>query len=83
VNDPAAVGVPVIAPVDAFKASPFGNEPLATEYVYGRVPPEAVTWLENAAPTSPEFVAEQFIDGPAMIVYGQVEVATTPKASFT
>ena len=30
-NDPAAVGVPVMAPVDAFKLSPAGRLPVAIE----------------------------------------------------
>ena len=44
-NVPAAVGVPVIAPVDVFSDSPVGKLPTSA-YVYGAVPPDAVTdWL--------------------------------------
>jgi hypothetical protein len=35
---PATVGVPLIAP-DAESVSPAGNEPEATDHVYGVVPP--------------------------------------------
>ena len=42
----AVVGVPVIAPVEAFSDKPVGNEPEVTAYVYAAVPPDAVTvWL--------------------------------------
>ncbi len=36
-----AVGVPVIAPVAAFRVNPDGNTPLAKAQVYGEVPPDA------------------------------------------
>jgi hypothetical protein len=41
VNDevPDAVGVPVIAPVPAARASPLGSDPLLTDQVIGVVPP--------------------------------------------
>ena len=38
---PAAVGVPVIAPVVGVKLRPPGNEPLVIDQVYGGVPPLA------------------------------------------
>ena len=38
---PDAVGVPEIAPVEAFRVSPAGNEPLLTLQEYGVVPPLA------------------------------------------
>ena len=45
-NTPAVVGVPVMAPVAPLSASPVGRAPLVMAYVYGAVPPEAVTvWL--------------------------------------
>ena len=37
----AAVGVPVIAPVEAFKLAQDGKAPLVTDHVYGAVPPVA------------------------------------------
>ena len=36
---PAAVGVPVIAPVVVFRFRPAGRDPAATENVYGAIPP--------------------------------------------
>jgi hypothetical protein len=38
--DPAVPGVPDIVP-PAARLSPAGNDPLATDQVYGGVPPEA------------------------------------------
>jgi hypothetical protein len=35
------VGVPVIAPVDAFNISPAGSVPLVSVHIYGGVPPVA------------------------------------------
>jgi hypothetical protein len=40
-NVPAAVGVPVIAPVEAFRARPVGSDPEAMLHAYGFVPPVA------------------------------------------
>ena len=83
-NVPAAVGVPVTAPVDVFSVKPAGNVP-TIEYVYGELPPVTVSAaLLNTAPTSPVFpVARQVNCGPATIVYGQLPVAATPFASVT
>ncbi len=39
---PVVVGVPEITPVPAARVSPAGNVPLATDQVYGGVPPVAV-----------------------------------------
>ena len=83
VKAPAAVGVPVIAPVDAFSDSPAGNVPLATEKISGDVPPLTPTVALKAAFTSPELTDGQLIDGPLMMVKGQLLVATTPLASVT
>jgi hypothetical protein len=41
VNVPAAVGVPVMAPVEGFSVKPVGSEPLVIENVYGGTPPVA------------------------------------------
>ena len=38
----AAEGVPVIAPVEAFRVKPAGRVPLVSDQVYGRTPPVAV-----------------------------------------
>ena len=40
---PAAVGVPVTAPVLLFSVRPAGREPTETEYAYGAVPLLALT----------------------------------------
>jgi len=51
VLDPAAVGVPaIVAPV---RVSPAGNVPLASDQVYGAVPPDAASDCEYAVPTTP------------------------------
>jgi hypothetical protein len=45
VDDPAAVGVPVIAP-PADKLSPAGRDPFANDHEYPPVPPVAASvWL--------------------------------------
>jgi hypothetical protein len=38
-KEPAVVGVPLITPVDAFSASPGGNDPELSANEYGAVPP--------------------------------------------
>src|ERR1017187_9716450 len=84
VKVPAAVGVPVMAPVLVLTVRPAGSVPVATEKVNGPVPPETVmAGLLNATPTSPEFTAEQASEGPATMVKGQVPVATAPFLSVT
>jgi hypothetical protein len=45
-NDPAAVGVPEIVPVEADSVRPAGNEPDWIDQVYGDVPPVAVSAAE-------------------------------------
>jgi hypothetical protein len=52
-NGPAVVGVPVIAPVVGFNVRPGGRAPVATENVYGPVPPVTVIWPLYAVPTVP------------------------------
>ena len=48
---PAVFGVPVIAPVEAFKFNPPDNAPTLIEYAYGVVPPLAVQVPEYPTPT--------------------------------
>ena len=43
--DPAVPGVPDIVP-PAARLSPAGSDPLATDHVYGGVPPEAPSACE-------------------------------------
>ena len=42
---PAAVGVPVIAPVASFKLKPAGRLPVVIVHVIGAVPVAARVWL--------------------------------------
>ncbi len=43
---PAVVGVPLIAPVEAFRLSPPGRVPAETDQLYGAIPPVAASvWL--------------------------------------
>lgn len=42
----AAVGVPLIKPLDEFRFKPLGNVPEVSVHVYGVVPPEAVNVCE-------------------------------------
>jgi hypothetical protein len=82
-NVPAAVGVPVIAPVEAFSVRPAGSVP-TTVNVYGEAPPLTVmAGLLNGTPTSPVPTAEQVTVGGDTIVNGQVVEARTPLASET
>jgi hypothetical protein len=75
---PAAVGVPVIAPVDAFKLKPGGNVPVVTVHVSGATPPTDASVTEYAVPT----VAPASV--PAVVVIPRftgtliVTVPTTP-----
>ena len=44
-NSPVTVGIPVIAPVDAFKFKPVGRRPLSISHVIGVVPVAVSLWL--------------------------------------
>jgi hypothetical protein len=46
VEVPAAVGVPLIAPVCGFRDSPAGRFPEVTDQVYGLTPPVAASVAE-------------------------------------
>jgi hypothetical protein len=81
---PAAVGVPVIAPVEVFSVRPAGNVPLATENVYVPEPPLAVrAGLLNGTLTSPEVVVGQETVTAELMMKAQAVVATPPFESFT
>lgn len=56
-DDPATVGVPVIAPVAASKFSPEGNEPVNT-YVRGAIPPDPPTVKAKALLAVPDKPAD-------------------------
>src|SRR5208337_1864448 len=66
---PAAVGVPITAPVEVFSISPAGSVP-TIENMYGVVPPVTIIGpLLNATPTSPVLIVEQVTDrGPLMVI---------------
>lgn len=51
-NEPGAVGVPEISPLES-SVSPSGSAPELTESVSGGVPPESESCAENGAPTVP------------------------------
>ena len=42
----AAVGVPLMVPLEEFRDKPAGNEPALTDHVKGGVPPEAFNACE-------------------------------------
>src|ERR1035441_10803845 len=48
-----AVGVPLMTPVDAFRARPFGKVPAVNCHVKAPVPPVAARLCEYATPTWP------------------------------
>jgi len=50
---PAMLGAPLITPVFAFKVSPAGSDPDATDHVYDPTPPVAAKVTEYGAPTAP------------------------------
>ena len=50
---PAAVGVPLICPVELLSVSPAGREPALIDQLYGVVPPLACNVVEYAVPTVP------------------------------
>ena len=79
---PAEVGVPVTAPVAAFKLSPAGSVP-TIEKVYGPVPPVTVIGpLLNETPTSPAVTAAQVTESAALMVIWQPALIA-PSASLT
>jgi hypothetical protein len=49
----AAVGVPLMAPVEVFSDSPAGNVPLVSDQLYGVAPPVAFRLALYAVPTWP------------------------------
>ena len=74
----------MIAPVDAFSVRPAGRDPVATENVYGVIPPLTVmAALLKGTFTPPEVVAGHVSEGPPEIVKVQLVAAAVPFASFT
>jgi len=82
-NVPAMLGVPAIAPVEAFSVRPLGREPLEMLNAYGAVPPEAVSADEYATPTWPVAAGQvnDSVDFATLIV--QDMVAVVPVESLT
>jgi len=75
VNEPAAIGVPDMAPVELFSVRP-DKLPVATENVKGLVPPVTVRGPElNGKPTSAEVVVGQEMTGAFVIVTVRVAPA--------
>ena len=52
-NDPAAVGVPVMAPVEGLISRPVGSDPAVIEKVSGCLPPAATNDELYGTPTCP------------------------------
>ena len=50
---PAAVGVPLITPVEAFSERPTGKDPVSILHINGGTPPEAVRVAEYEVPDVP------------------------------
>ena len=77
VNDPAALGIPVIAPVDEFNARLVGRLPELIEKVYGGVPPLAASAEVKGCPTCPppEVQADVGANAAAEMVIEQLLVA--------
>ena len=67
-NEPAAVGVPLIRPLEGFKINPDGSWPPARENVYGVVPPEGLHCKEKGVPTAIGPGAGQLIAGAGRMV---------------
>ena len=80
---PAVVGVPVIAPVVAFRLKPGGRVPLLIENVYGEMPPVAVSEELYGCPTVPVVAGGHCrLSGGAMLML-QFAVALLPAESTT
>ena len=79
---PAAVGVPdIVLPV---RLRPAGSDPLATDHVYGAVPPVALSSCEYAVPTVPAGNDAVIIfKGGALIVNETLAVADPDTLSVT
>ncbi len=52
-NVPAAVGVPLMSPLDALSLNPAGREPCTMDQVYGSTAFLAARFAEYATPTTP------------------------------
>ena len=66
---PAAVGVPLRAPVDALRARPAGRFPVETDHAYGGMPPVPASVVAYAMPIVPAG------SGPgAVVIFGLIGI---------
>jgi hypothetical protein len=72
---PAASGVPLMMPVEAFKVSPAGRPPLTTDQLYGALPPVATRVCAYATPTTPPARVEVPTDNVLLAVTVMASVA--------
>ncbi len=81
----ALVGVPLIAPVDAFSIKPGGSPPALTDQLlYGGVPPLAVKVAEYGVPTMPDGGFPVMVScGAAIVMENGCGVEVAPRLSFT
>ena len=68
------MGVPEITPVLAPRASPAGNDPVATDHVYTPVPPVALSVALYAVPCVP-------VGSVAVVITGACATGVTAVAS--
>ena len=79
---PAAAGVPEIVPPE--RLSPAGSDPLATDQVYGGVPPVALSACEYPTPTVPAGNEEVLmLNAGALIVTDSAALAAAEALSVT
>jgi hypothetical protein len=79
---PAAVGVPVNAPLFGLSVTPAGNVPLVTDQLYGRVPPLPVNVALYTTPTVPPGSELVVIANAAGCTVNVVFPLTLPKVAF-
>jgi hypothetical protein len=80
---PRAVGVPLIAPLPAFRDNPAGSEPAVMLQFRGAVPPVLAIDCEYAKPRVPPEREVDVIAGAAAIANDNVTVAVAPTESLT
>jgi len=81
-KSPAAVGLPVMSPLDGFNARPGGNDPVVIDQLYGDLPPLTFSVCEYDAPTTPLGSAAVVIVRPAVTVMLSAWVALFPSESL-
>ena len=82
VDDPTVVGVPDITPNE--RLSPGGNDPVATDHVYGGDPPDALSPCEYGVPTEAGGNEEVvMLSTGALIVSDRAALADADRLSVT